>query len=193
MIYNKIKFLGDLEKKEDIEFKKIINKVKKMDKVIAFNSYNENFILSNMYPCKINYKGKLFYGVDHLYYCLLYYQHKDIQSKIEKCSGICANFNAKKIGDSNTALINEITDSQKINLIKNCIRLKYEQNKHCLDYLLDTEDAVLIEHAFWGDTFWGCVLKDERYEGENHTGKLLMEIREELRDKIANINSDSNT
>ena len=164
-----------------------------MDKVIAFNSYNENFILSNMYPCKITYKDKLFYGVDHLYYYLLYYQHPEIQNKIEKCSGICANFNAKKIGDSNIEPIKDITDSQKINLIRNCIRLKYEQNKHCLDYLLDTEDAILIEYAFWGDTYWGCVLKEGRYEGENHTGKLLMELRKELRDNISNITLDSNT
>ena len=150
-------------------------------KEIAFNSYNENFILSNMYPCLIEYKGKTFYGVDHLYYYLLFYQHPSIQKKIKKCCGVCANFNAKKIGDNNIDLIEGITDNQKINLIKKCIRLKYEQNKHCLEFLLGTGDAELIEFAYWGDIFWGCVLKDGRYEGYNHTGKILMELRDEFK------------
>lgn len=150
-------------------------------KVIAFNSYNENFILSNMYPCMIEYKYKIFCGVDHLFYYLLFYQHKDIQKKIEKCCGVCANYRAKKIGDENTDLIKDITDLQKVNLIKKCIRLKYQQNEHCLNFLLNTGDAELIELAFWGDRFWGCMLKNGKYEGENHTGKILMEIRDEFR------------
>lgn len=163
------------------------------NKVIAFNSHNENFILSNMFPCKITYKDKLFYGVDHLYYYLLYYKHPTIQNKIAKCSGVCANFKAKKIGDDNAELIKAIKDTPKINLIKKCIRLKYQQNKHCLDYLLSTDDAVLIEHAFWGDTFWGCMLKNGKYEGENHTGKILMEIRDELRNSQNSENQHKKT
>lgn len=153
------------------------------NKVIAFNSYNENFILSNMFPCKITYKDKLFHGVDHLYYYLLYFQHPTVQNKIAKCKGVCANFKAKKIGDENAELIKDITDSQKVNLIMKCIRLKYQQNRHCSDYLLGSNDAVLVEHAYWGDTFWGCMLKNGLYEGENHTGKILMQIRDELRDR----------
>lgn len=160
-------------------------------KVIAFNSYNEYFMLSNMFPCKIMYKDKLFYGVDHLYYYLLYYRHPTIQKQIAKCSGVCANFKAKKIGDDNAELIKDITDSQKVNLIKNCIRLKYQQNRHCSDYLLGTDDAVLVEHAYWGDTFWGCMLKKGKYEGENNTGKILMQIRDELRDNISNNKEES--
>lgn len=156
------------------------------DKVLEFNSYNENFVLSNMCPCKIMHNDKLFYGVDHLYYYLLYYQHPAIQKQIAKCSGVCANFKAKRIGDDNAELIRDITDTQKINLIKKCIRLKYQQNKHCLEYLLSTDDAVLVELAFWGDTFWGCVPKNGKYEGENHTGKILMEIRDELRENACN-------
>lgn len=152
----------------------------KIEDCVAFNSYNENFILSNMYPCRIEYNNEFFCGVDNLYYYLLYYKHPDIQKKIKKCNGVCGNYQSKKIGDSNGDLIKEITDKQKINLIKKVIRLKYEQNKHCREYLLNTKDKILIEFAYWGDTFWGCTLKDNHYMGENHTGKILMEIRETL-------------
>lgn len=148
---------------------------------IAFNSKNENFILSNLYPCTINYNGNLFCGVDHLYFYLLYFKHPDIQKKIKNCNGVCGNFNAKKIGDSHSELIKDIKDHQKVNLIKKVIRLKYQQNQHCKDYLLNTGNKELVEFAYWGDSFWGCTLKDNKFIGENNTGKILMEIREELR------------
>ena len=149
--------------------------------IIAFNSYNEHFILSNMFPVTITYKGMTFYGVDHLFHYLLYYQHPDIQSKImKKAKGICANYQAKKISEENKELIKDITDSQQINLLKKCMRLKYEQSEHCRNYLKDTKDKELVEYAFWNDTFWGCILKNGKYEGENHTGKILMELRKEL-------------
>ena len=40
--------------------------------------------------------------------------------------------------------------------------------------LIDTGDAELIEGNWWGDKFWGVC----EGEGENHLGKLLMEVRE---------------
>lgn len=43
--------------------------------------------------------------------------------------------------------------------------------------LLETGDAKLVEGNWWGDTFWGVC----NGVGENHLGKLLMEIRESLK------------
>ena len=48
------------------------------------------------------------------------------------------------------------------------------------DLLLNTENATLIEGNTWNDTFWGIDLKTGK--GQNHLGKLLMEIREELKE-----------
>jgi ribA/ribD-fused uncharacterized protein len=57
--------------------------------------------------------------------------------------------------------------------------LKFKFYAHDLkQMLLDTGDAELIEGNWWGDTFWGqCPVGT----GENHLGKLLMQVREELR------------
>ena len=165
-----------------------MKKMKKMmNDSIAFNSYNEHFILSNMYPVTIEYKGMNFFGVDNLYHYLLYYQHPDIQSKIlKKSKGVCANYQAKKISEENRELVKNITDSQKVNLLKKCMRLKYEQSQHCREYLLNTGDKPLIEFAYWGDAFCGCVLKNGEYIGDNHTGLILQQIRDELRGNITN-------
>lgn len=45
--------------------------------------------------------------------------------------------------------------------------------------LLATGDAVLVEANGWGDTYWG--VDEVTGEGENHLGRLLMQVREELR------------
>ena len=37
----------------------------------------------------------------------------------------------------------------------------------------------LVEGNYWKDTFWGV---DEKLGGKNHLGRILMEIREELKD-----------
>lgn len=45
--------------------------------------------------------------------------------------------------------------------------------------LLDTGSEELVEGNTWGDIYWGqCPLG----HGENHLGKLLMQVREEIQD-----------
>lgn len=45
--------------------------------------------------------------------------------------------------------------------------------------LLDTKDEEIIEWNNWNDKFWGVSIKD--CKGKNHLGRLLMEIREEIK------------
>lgn len=68
----------------------------------------------------------------------------------------------------------------KLDVMKMGVRNKFEQNKDLIEMLLATEGFELVEFAPWGDTFWG-VGKD--YVGENNLGKILMQVREELKGK----------
>lgn len=43
--------------------------------------------------------------------------------------------------------------------------------------LLATKNETLIEGNYWGDTYWGV---DVDKGGENHLGKILMQVRMEL-------------
>lgn len=45
--------------------------------------------------------------------------------------------------------------------------------------LLDTGDAQIIEQNWWHDDFWGVCTN----HGQNQLGKLLMEIRNELKER----------
>jgi ribA/ribD-fused uncharacterized protein len=54
---------------------------------------------------------------------------------------------------------------------------KFLYNGDCREWLLGTGDAVLIEGNHWGDRTWGQV----NGQGENHLGRLLMQVRDLLR------------
>jgi predicted NAD-dependent protein-ADP-ribosyltransferase YbiA (DUF1768 family) len=54
---------------------------------------------------------------------------------------------------------------------------KFVCNPRLQRMLLDTSDAELVEGNWWGDRFWGTF----RGAGRNHLGKILMRVRDELR------------
>ena len=55
---------------------------------------------------------------------------------------------------------------------------KFSRNPELREALLATEDAELIEGNDWGDTYWGVC----EGRGKNHLGRILMRVRDELRD-----------
>lgn len=65
----------------------------------------------------------------------------------------------------------------KIEVMFNLNRQKYRNPELCT-LLLSTGDASLIEGNHWGDTFWGVC----NGVGKNYLGKILMSIRDEVRD-----------
>lgn len=56
-------------------------------------------------------------------------------------------------------------------------RAKYTQNQFLAERLLATGNAELIEGNYWNDTYWGVC----RGVGRNELGKILMQVRDELR------------
>ena len=62
------------------------------------------------------------------------------------------------------------------------LRLKFNQNPMAANLLLATGNRVLVEKNNWGDDFFGMVLDPEgKWTGKNHLGRLLMQVRDELR------------
>ncbi len=71
----------------------------------------------------------------------------------------------------------------KLWVMEDLLRQKFSftENLHSssrLLHLLGTGNATLIEGNYWNDRFWGVC----NGEGENHLGRLLMQIRSDLRD-----------
>lgn len=65
----------------------------------------------------------------------------------------------------------------KIGIMTEINRAKFIQNEDALECLLKTGNKKIVENSPW-NSFWGC---GENGKGKNMMGKILMQIREELR------------
>lgn len=73
-------------------------------------------------------------------------------------------------------------DKVRVNIMRWCLRVKLAQNWQKFgDLLLATSDRSIVEESP-KDDFWGAkAVDDETLVGVNALGRLLMELREELR------------
>ena len=67
-------------------------------------------------------------------------------------------------------------DDVKLDVMLWGIREKFK-NEDLRQLLMETGEEELVEGNWWGDKFWGV----SNGEGENHLGKILMRVREEVR------------
>lgn len=84
---------------------------------------------------------------------------------------------AKKLGRMAPGFNSKKWDKNKVSLMSALCRQKFTNDSKLKTKLLMTEDCILEERNSWGDVFWG---KDEKGEGENHLGQILMNIRHDL-------------
>ena len=73
-------------------------------------------------------------------------------------------------------------DDVKVGIMKDILRAKFSDGD-LIEDMLETGDAVLIEGNTWHDNFWGDCGCDKctMIQGKNNLGKVLMEIREEIK------------
>jgi hypothetical protein len=65
----------------------------------------------------------------------------------------------------------------KLEVMETLVREKFARHPALAARLLATGPVQLVERNHWRDTFWGVC--DGR--GENHLGRILMKVRDELR------------
>jgi ribA/ribD-fused uncharacterized protein len=83
---------------------------------------------------------------------------------------------AKKLGGMVT--LRPEWDDIKDDVMLELLRLKFAVGQKERHWLQDTRDAELTEGNNWGDTYWGVC----RGKGKNKLGKLLMQVRQEIKD-----------
>lgn len=67
----------------------------------------------------------------------------------------------------------------KLNIMENLVWQKFNNNTELAKMLIETNDMILEEGNDWGDVFWGIC----DGIGENHLGKILMNVRIRLMQK----------
>lgn len=156
---------------------------KKNDSLL-FNSKNEWCLLSNMYPCKICYEGKIYYSSEQLFHYLIFQYNKEVQEEIMKCKGINNAFEVKKIANKQEDKIDEDYNEKKYIMLEIALEAKAkccEDFRKCL-IASYKENKNLVEYAPWGDTEFGTVYNRENnvYEGKNACGRIMMKVREKI-------------
>lgn len=139
----------------------------------AIGAFTGNyFFLSNFYNSPIEYHG-------------LHFLNNEAAFQAMKCPARAEEFcnltpsEAKRLGRK--VDLRDDWEYIKEQIMYEVCERKFSQNPDLLQKLLATDDAMLIEGNNWGDTTWGMC----NGVGENKLGNILMRIRSNYQNVIA--------
>lgn len=131
---------------------------------------NAYFFLSNFYNVQVTHEDITYPSVEHAYQAAKTLNRVDRQCIANLASAGYAKSYGKKVA------LRADWEQVKISIMRELLIQKFNIPE-LRDKLLKTQDMELIEGNYWSDTFWGVC----KGVGENHLGKLLMEIRKQLK------------
>jgi N-glycosidase YbiA len=128
----------------------------------------------------IEIDGVVYPTVEHAYQCLRY-GDKHI---VEEIRNARSPMKAWEVSAKYKSLQIPGFKDHKLETMKMLMRAKADQHEEVKKALLDSGDTPIVKHITTypaGDGFWD---DGEDGKGENHTGRLWMEIREELKQSV---------
>lgn len=131
----------------------------------------EYSFLSNMHPAPFTWEGRSYLCSEAAFQSAKCVYDSD-RDQFCQMDGKTAKRVGKKV------LLRKDWMQVKVGLMKDIVTAKFQQNPELLRQLLDTGSMELQEGNTWRDTFWGVDLRSGK--GENHLGRILMEVRAEL-------------
>lgn len=136
--------------------------------------------LSNFFPSTIEFESSMYLTVEHAYQAAKT-TDLPLRRALQLDAGTELSISpgrAKRWGRS--VPLRKDWEGVKLSVMEQLLRTKFEE-PGLRGRLLLTGDRELIEGNTWGDRFWGACELGGIWEGENHLGKLLMKIRDEIR------------
>lgn len=127
--------------------------------------------LSNFWLAPVTYEGITYPSSEHAYQAA-----KTLDPHVrEMMSLVNSPGQVKKLGQN--VDIRPDWEEIKINVMRDIVTAKFEQNEYLMRLLMETKGCHLIEGNTWGDRFWGeCPIGT----GRNELGKILMSIRDDI-------------
>lgn len=136
--------------------------------------------LSNFWPCRIWHSGICFPSVEHAFQAC---KVSDVgysccwHNKRVEISRLPTPGYAKRIGA--TLVLRPDWEQVKLRIMLVLLRKKFQIPELRSKLLSTGFRNQLIEGNWWGDSYWGYDFNLET--GQNHLGKILMQVREEIR------------
>jgi ribA/ribD-fused uncharacterized protein len=136
--------------------------------------------LSNFYLCEIHYEGSIYPSLEHAYQAAKTF---DIYQKA-KIRDSYKPGQAKHLGQN--VFIRKDWERIKLSIMEDLIRIKFTDHLNLREKLIQTKDAELIEGNYWHDNFYGNCSCSKCFNiiGENHLGKILMKVRQEIEEHL---------
>lgn len=131
--------------------------------------FRNNFqFLSNMYPCRVQYKGTEYSCSESAF------QAQKCTNSVDK--DMFAGFDGKMAKSWGRRVpLRKDWNEVRIPIMEEIVRAKFLQNPELIPQLTSIKGYIQEDNS-WNDTFWGIC----NGVGENHLGKILMKIRDEL-------------
>lgn len=145
---------------------------------MSINSFSGNYrFLSNFWLCSVPFDGIDYPSSENAFQAMKCKEHSYRWMFRDITPGA-----AKRLGKS--VALREDWDEVRLNVMLGILRVKFFRHEDLRLKLIATGDQELIEGNYWNDTFWGvCPVPTRTIQGsgENHLGKLLMQVRDEAR------------
>lgn len=143
--------------------------------ITSFSGQNE--FLSNFFNCPVEHDGRLFRCSEAAFQAA-----KRANESDKDCFINLNGAQAKRLGRAVRMRPN--WDSVRRDVMLEILRDKFTRNTDLRQRLLATGEQTLDEGNWWRDTFWGVDLRTG--EGLNHLGKILMQVRDEIKNEENN-------
>lgn len=138
-----------------------------------FGFFEEHRFLSNYHECEIIYDGIIYGSTESAYQSAkfpisLRKQFTNISPKDAKALGSKLRMGKEEV---------EKWDQKRLDVMREICEYKFFNHPELAQRLLETGDKYLEETNTWNDCFYGV----SHGYGENHLGKILMDIRTKLK------------
>ena len=131
---------------------------------------------SNFSPHAIHIQGTYWSTVEHYYQAQKFVGSIDA-SIIPLIHTAATPEEAAALGRCSTRQLRRDWDLVKTQIMREAVLKKFLTHTDIREVLLRTGDEILVENSP-NDSFWGC---GANKVGQNHLGKTLMTVREEIR------------
>lgn len=143
-----------------------------MNTINFYSRQGPHFNFSNFARWQIYVDGKFWKTSEH-YYQAMKFLEEDIQEAVRVTA---TPAKSAAMGRDRSLPLRHDWEAVKEEMMLKALRAKFTQHKTLKDELIETDDAILVEHTkndrYWGDGGDGT--------GKNRLGHLLMKVREEL-------------
>lgn len=133
--------------------------------------------LSNFHPCPvgIGYDGDVYPTVEHAF------QASKTLDRAERAHVRSSAYPGQAKLRGRKVTLRPAWENIKLSIMYDLVLCKFVNDVKLQQLLLATGDRELIEGNTWGDKFWGTC----DGVGENHLGKILMQVRAEILEATA--------